>query len=534
MAPIYVNNFVGAVKLVDPRLLEDNMATEAINCELEAGTIDSIKAPSFVQNLTAGTGSVYFYNGTPYQFTGDCDIVESPVENSAGRLYFTDGSLPKKSTTTLLPATRRLGIQAPVDPITASGSHLSGSTVVATVAYYYTYVTSWGEESAPSPVSAVFEIYDTLEVVLGGFSVPAYADQEVTKKRIYRLAVGTAGASFQFVAEIEASATTYTDTTLTANLGETCATETWINPPDDLKGLIYIGNGFIAGFRGNEVYVSEPYIPYAWPLSNMFSVTGNIVGLGHFGQTTVVCTDGKPVMLNGIDPRAMSQYNYPESFPCMSKKSIVSMLDCVVFASKRGLAICTTSGVQLLTEAIWSEDDWAALGPQNVIGYAHKGRYYGFFAGTAKGFIIDFKAFMGGGKYPTLIELDLGTSITGGIINGAVDVKNDLLYLITNDGTTRRLYRYGTSVSKLTHTWQSKTFFSPLAENLGAGMVSMSGSDTFTYNDGQVATLSLTGPTVFRLPAGHKAYERSFKTVGTGEVYSVQLATDIRSINGGV
>jgi hypothetical protein len=398
---IYINNFTGAVKLVDPRLLEDNMATEAINCELEAGTIASIKAPAFVQNLTAGTGSIYFYNGQPYQFAGDCDIVESPVENSVGRLYFTDGALPKKTTTTLLPATRRLGIQAPVDPITASGDHLSGSTVVATVAYYYTYVTVWGEESAPSPVSAVFEIYDALDITLGGFTVPAYADQENTKKRIYRLAVGTTGASFQFVAEIPAADTTYTDTTLTANLGEACATETWISPPDDLKGLIYIGNGFIAGYRGNEVYVSEPYYPYAWPLANMFSVTGSIVGLGHFGQTTVVCTDGKPVMLNGIDPRAMSQYNYPESFPCLSKKSIVSMLDCVVFASKRGLAICNASGVSLLTEAIWSEEDWQNLGPQDIIGFAHKGRYYGFFSGTAKGFVIDFKAFLGGSKYPT-------------------------------------------------------------------------------------------------------------------------------------
>ncbi len=133
-----------------------------------------------------------------------------------------------------------------------------------------------------------------------------------------------------------------------------------------------------------------------------------------------------------------------------------------------------------------------------------------------------------------LVELDLSSAIAGTVIGGNVDIKNDMLYLIVNDAGTRKLYRYGASVSKLTHTWQSKTFFSPLAENLGAGMVNMTGSDTLTYNDGsgEVASLSLTGPTVFRLPAGHKAYERNFKVIGTGEVYSVQLANTINDIRG--
>lgn len=530
--PIYVNNFVGAVKKVDPRLLEDNMATEAINCELEAGIVSSIKAPSLVSSLNANTGTVYFNNGTAYQFDGECDVIASPVKDSAGRMYLTDGTLPKKTDTTLHPTTRRLGIQQPTTPITASGDHLSGNTVVATVSYYYTFVTDWGEESAPSPESAVFEVYDTLDVNLSGIEIPNYANQNITKKRIYRLAVGSQGAAYQFLAEVDAAVATYNDTTLTANLGDVCPTETWIAPPDDLVGLIYTANGFMAGFRGNEVYISEPYLPYAWPLANMFSVYDKVVGLGHFGQTTVVCTEGYPVMLTGIDPRSMSQYNYPESYPCLSKRSIVSMLDCVVYASKRGLVICTQSGVSLLTEAIWSEDDWTTLGPSNIIGFAHKGKYYGFIKGTKKGLIIDFRAFMGGAKYPTLIEIDLGASVVGNITSGSIDAKNDALYLITDDSGSKKLYRYGGSSSKLTHTWESKTFFSPLGENLGAGMVNMTGSDTFTYNDGQVASLSLTGPTVFRLPAGHKANERSFKTVGTGDVYSVQLSDTIRSING--
>ncbi len=527
-ASIFVNNFMGAVKLIDPRLLEDNMATEAINCELETGAIESTKAPSLVRALNSNTGSIYVYNGTPYEFAGDCDIVESPVQNSTGRMYFTDGIMPKKTTTSLLPATRRLGIQRPTTPVTASGDHLSGTTVVATVSYYYTFVTSWGEESAPGPESAVFEIYDTLNLSLANLEVPAFADQEITKKRIYRLAVGTSGAQYQFLAEIDASETTYTDTTLTANLGETCATETWIGPQNDLMGLLYMGNGYMAGFRGNEVYITEPYYPYAWPLSSMFSVGDQVVGLGHYGQTLVVCTNGKPVMLNGVDPRGMSQDNYPESYPCLSKKSIVSMLDCVIYASKRGLVMCSSQGVNLLTGAIWSEEDWEAIGPQNIIGFGHKGRYYGFVRGTTNGFVIDYRSFLGGSKYPTVIDIDL--DITGSIIGGCVD-KNDALYLIVDNGAGgRSLYKYAGGVNKLTATWTSKTFFSPIACNLGACHINMTGTGELVYKDGIDTTYAVDGSSILRLPEGAKVNERAFTYRGTGDVYSIHLGETIKGI----
>lgn len=522
-----VSNFVGAVKLIDPRLLQDNMATEAINCELEAGTIASIKAPSSAGSTSSSNGTLFIDQGTIYGFPGDCDVVASPVGDSVGRFYYTGNGKPKKTNRSMYPGSRALGITPPSLPISASGDNLFGETVVATVSYIYTYVTEWGEESAPSPPSAVFELYDKIDVDLSGIQVPSFTDQVVTKKRIYRLASGTQGADYQFLAEIAAGVSTYRDETATADLGEVCPTQTWIGPPDDLKGLTYLGNGYMAGFKANEVYISAPFAPYAYPLANMFSFDSEVVGLGVFGQTTIVCTKDKIGMLYGVDPQSMTQDVLPESYPCISKASIVSMTDCVIFASKRGLVHCSSQGVNLLTRDIWSESDWAALQPQNLIGVAYNGRYYGFFKNTAKGFILDFRSF-GGDKYPTIVELDLSGFLTGGIISAAIDGSNNRLYILCPG----HIYQYAGSNTNLQYTWASKTFIVDQHCNLGAAKVSISGTGAFYYNGGQVTQHELNNTAIFRLPAGTKSEEMSFKIVGTGEVRHVVLADSIRLING--
>jgi len=532
MNNILVNNFTGAVKLIDPRLLENNMATNAVNCELEAGTIAPIKAPLLEKTLGSTTGSIFYNNNIAYEFVGDCDIIESPVIDSSDRMYATNGAAPFKTNATIYPLTRPLGIERPTTPITVTGDNLSGAKVVATVSYYYTNVTEWGEESAPSPESAVFELYDAIDADLSNIAVPVDTNQHITKKRIYRLAVGTTGAEYQFLVEISSAITTYNDKTLTTDLGDVCVTETWIAPPPTLKGLTYLGNGYIAGFDGNKVYVTEPYVPYAWPTGNMFSVAGTVVGLGHFGQTMVVCTDGKPVMLHGIDPRATSQENYPESYPCLSKRSIVSMLDCVVYASQRGLVLISAKGVQDLTQAIWSEADWLALNPSTIIGYTHKGRYYGLFSGTTKGFVIDFRSFLSGAKYPTVIDLDL--SLAGGIINGAVNFKDDSLHLAILNTGVKNLYRYNGSTTKLPYEWVSKVFTSNKAVNMGAAMFDIDGEAAFGYYDGysEIDTVAVADQDVITLPAGGKSRGHTIWFEGIGEVRSVSVGSTIMQLTG--
>lgn len=129
--------------------------------------------------------------------------------------------------------------------------------------YLYTYVTDWGEESAPSPVSVGLDVDqdDEVNITIG----PAPPGRHIAKWRFYASSVGSNGAAFQFLAEDAVGITTGTANPR-AMLGEVCPTITWAEPPANLRGLTGMPNGVMAGHFDNVVCFCEPYVHYAWPV----------------------------------------------------------------------------------------------------------------------------------------------------------------------------------------------------------------------------------------------------------------------------
>ena len=76
-------------------------------------------------------------------------------------------------------------------------------------------------------------------------------------------------------------------------------TTLWDRIPDDAQGLIKTDNGIYACFRGNELLVSELFIPYAFPESYRLTVEDRIVALGHVDSTIVILTTGRPYLAQG-------------------------------------------------------------------------------------------------------------------------------------------------------------------------------------------------------------------------------------------
>ena len=529
MNTIAFEQFTGAIPLYDRRQLPNGVATNAVNCRFERGTIEALHEPSDVKGLSSTTHNVVFHNGREFEFSDGFSFVPSPTVGATDRFYYTDNSgVPKKSSTSIYPAWRGLGVPAPLNPITATGGNLSGTNIIANVSYYYTYVTDWGEESAPSPQSAVFEVYDEMNVTLSGMSAGGIANQAISKKRIYRLNAGSTGAEYQFVAEIPASTTTYIDTMQSADLGEICPTETWIEPPANIKGLIYIGNGCIAGFFGNTVCISEPFAPYAFPLQNQFSVTDTIVGLGHFGQTLVILTTGQPALLNGSDPRSMAQENIPDVYPCVSAKSIVSTRDTVYFASHDGLYTCTSNGISKITTLLYREDDWRELVPQNIIGIVYNDRYYGFLADSGDGFVVDLVGTsVGGETVQTIVTLDFGSQVQ--VKGVAIDGRDGNLYLVATQSGQTRLLRYDSGVNLLTAKWQSGEAFLGRRGNVGAALVQCAGTGTITVSSDPDAR-QITSSTTVRFSAAEKVQTVWFDLEGFEIVYGVYLGGNIKNV----
>lgn len=530
MEPIIIEKFAGAIPLYDKRQLPTGVASSAVNCRFERGSIEALYEPESIQTLSSTTHNINHHRAITVELGATSSFVQSPTKDSSDRFYFTDGTVPKKSSSTLYPSWRKIGVPAPNDPITASGSHLSGTSIIDSVSYIYTYVTDWGEESAPSPQSAVFEVYDTMAVTLSNMSNGNIPDSGITKKRIYRASAGTKAAEFQFVAEIPSSQTTYEDTVAKADLGEICVTEDWIGPPDDIKGLIYIGNGCIAGFSGNTVYISDPFVPYAFPLRNQFSITDTIVGLGHFGQTLVVLTTGQPALLNGSDPRSMTQENLPDMYPCVSAASIVSTAGQVFFASHDGLYICSSKGIGKVTRLIFREDDWTALNPSTIIGIAYNDMYYGLFAGTSKGFVIDIGGTeMADDNVTTVVMLDFA-QVTMSIRGCMVSSRDSRMYFVAEDTSTGvvTLFRYNTGVNKLTAVWESGEVYIGRRGNVGAAHIEGIGDYTLSVSSDS-ASYTATGDQTIRLAATTKVDELSFKLTGFNVIRGVYLCANIKS-----
>lgn len=257
--------------------------------------------------------------------------------------------------------------------------------------YIVTFVTDWGEESAPSPVTDLLTLDQNDKVQLT--APPPAAGRNIVGWRLYRSSTTDRSAAYQLIDGTGASnavlqdgsfayfTTTdlgYTDEKKQAELQEPCQTLTWREPPENLQGLVGLPNGIMAGFFGKTLCFSEPYAPYAWPVEYQQTLKYNLVGLGVFGQTVVVLTEGHPYYASGADSASMSAQEIEAPQACIAKRTIASAEGGVIYASPDGLCVASSAGVKVLTYKEFSKEDWTALVTGSAFGAYSDGSYYLF------------------------------------------------------------------------------------------------------------------------------------------------------------
>jgi hypothetical protein len=176
MAALTIKAFRGQVPRVSDRLLEPNRAKRAMNCKITSGRLEPLRGLGLELTSTmSAIKSIFRYrawSGSSYTeqwFTwrSDVDAVLSPIANdSVGRVYFTSEDFEPRMTTrdagigfgSAYPsAWYALGVFAPTAAPTIAS--VGGSGTQESRTYLVTYVTPLGEESAPSPASAVVTGY---------------------------------------------------------------------------------------------------------------------------------------------------------------------------------------------------------------------------------------------------------------------------------------------------------------------------------------------------------------------------------------
>lgn len=376
--------------------------------------------------------------------------------------------------------------------------------------YVTTYVTDWGEESAPSDVSAWHSAGYRDWVNITAPTQPS-GRTDIIGWRLYRGNVGTQQAQFQLVT-IEStdeqaakaahvsgvfdrfvfgSGLVFKDKVPSDRLGEVLPTATWLPPPAELKGLVTMPNGILAGYVGNTIHFCEPFVPYAWPAEYQVTVDSRITGLGVFGQTLFVGTEANPYFVSGADPATMSAQKLETNQACVSRRSVASVQGGVLFASPDGLCAADSSGVRLLTQGVFTREEWQALSPSTMVGIEHESIYYLFHSGGCLTFDMTSK------------KLGRVAGLTG-VTAAFVDRLDDRLYVVI----ANQILPFNAGSTRLTGKWKSGKMTLPA--QAGLSWLKVYGDQTVDapvtvkwYGDGALRhTATVNNLEAQRLPPG--------------------------------
>ena len=512
MTGFKVDKFGGVIPRLGSRLLPNNGAQTAGNVKLFSGELRSWFRASTVNTPSKGGNlqSMYRMYSTSTDFwlawADDVDAVKGPIAGDTSfKLYYTGDTTtgtnyaagPRK--TNLALATTggtdyphdwlEMGVPAPGSPPSVIGTGGTSTNSVTRV-YLYTYVTgtdaqggAWNEEGPPSQPGTGTGKADATWVVsaLSTGTTGKYAWGGATK-RIYRTLTDNAGnTNYQLALTGVPIATTSTnDSVADASLGVICPTfingvvgSEFLAPPSDLKGLIALPNGIMAGFSGNLICFSEPFLPHAWPHRYQLATNFPIISMGRYGQTLIVTTKGFPYAVAGVRPDSMAMQMIEENHPCVSKRSTVSFPFGVAWATPDGLALAGVGGALNVIEPFMKRDEWRAqCFPDTIIAHQYQNVYFGFFINISGfNFIFD--------KDNSEGPLTFGNFSAQGAWN---DPETSKLYLMQNG--TINLWD-GDTLNQVPFDWKSKTFVLPNPVNFGAIQVD---ADYGALNDASGST----------------------------------------------
>jgi hypothetical protein len=225
--------------------------------------------------------------------------------------------------------------------------------------YLFTYVTDRGEESAPSSPTDPISVLPSQKVVLT-IDV-TNAPSNAVAIRIYRTETTDSGTAFFFVAEepIPPDPVVYTDLLLSVDLpGDTLQTTDWAPPPSTLRGLVLSTKGFYAGYVGSELYLSEPFLAYAWPTDYKIDFTGDISHIARYGDMLAVFTDREIALIVGNTPLEVRKIKV-EGFELLTSIYSTSELDGLLyFATPTGMGVLSGTNAAIVTDEVVAERWW--------------------------------------------------------------------------------------------------------------------------------------------------------------------------------
>ena len=404
----------------------------------------------------------------------------------------------------------------------SEGQDREAEFFVETRFYVTTWVTEDGKEGPPSLPSGYADWRTGQSAQLTVDSGPGAIDLNITHFRVYvtrgdgywwlcdQMQYGT-GDDQEIVTDVPIGQTEVVDVTPVADRREQLVTTNWLAPPTDLKGITLLPGGVAVGYKGKELFFSVPYVLYAWPPQFRLTLEFEIVALAVAGNSVIITTTGNPYICFGTDPSAMTLERIDASQTCTSKRSLVDMGYQAIYASPDGLCAIAGGQPQLITEQIINREDWRSrYHPEQIQGYYHDGKYYGFHGDG--GFLFD-------PAIGSLVDLTLTPDCA------FADLETDTLYLATDTEITS----WDRGAALIPYRWRSKEWHARriLVSSCRIVAESYTNLNFSLICDGQVVLdMPVTSRTAFRLPAGDTSCLQ-YELRGTDTIRSVTLATSM-------
>lgn len=559
---IDVPNFGSSIFRFDPRLLPNNIAQVAVDVDTTTGVLSPVNGfGAGVDTVSADPPNTIYLHGSTWYSWSDAfiSVVPAQIYGRDGLIMWTGDDYPKQTTMTDgLAGASRLGVTKPlVAPEVLPTGTEDTEKASTDISYCFTYVTEFGEESAPSPISGIATILGGQYVTLKGLYVPPTKEEcgnTIEYVRFYRLVTSASGASNYYlvpirpgsdsaeaVTDVPADGITGVDYTffdsnsstspsgLNQNISETLPSETWEAPPDELLGLVQFQNGILAGFYKNKVYISEPNILYAFPDAYQQEFDSDVVALGTYKGSLVVLTESNPCIIQGTHPENMVKVKLPYKQKCMSPLAVVSTEMGVIYPSPDGVMLLNDQGITNLTDPIYTKEQWGAMDLENLSGVYFENDYYGFYRDTVATTVLTGATFKGAfrltlGNPPTFTHFTMPYKVHGLF----VDPSANILYF-----TQYRSGAYYVDVFKGgdpgTLVWYSKVFDLPFHTNFGCYKIEGTQTESSPilislFFDGAPSYTTISSTDVFRMPS-NKLYKTFYFALATkSSIFRVRFA----------
>lgn len=384
--------FLGMLPRRHPSNLPENTAQQALDVDLSRGTIAPLRTDALL-DATAPAGQVWLSpDGCRTGFACDASIVENTV--GCNGAVFATGVAPYP-----VRATRanwqvnyltRLGLPCPPTAPDVAWAPIEFTDQGAMPrAFFYAYANEdTGEVGVGSPPSPTTIVNWDTQAVLGGFAAPP-AEYRVTHIVIFMLQPGVenmtgtpAGseAGWFEIGRIPVSTTTFTYTS-ERRLGRMFMGFEYGEPPVDLRDLTAWGTNVLAGLSGDHLVFSEPGVFGAWP--DKYRLRFHAKPLRFLaGQTYgYVLTDGVPevITLKHDCSRGGCREitTLEEELPLVGMRAAAVAEGACFFASRQGIVMMSGPRARLITEGLWTQEQWEALAPHAMTFIVHNGFLYG-------------------------------------------------------------------------------------------------------------------------------------------------------------